>query len=152
VPDPLTAKHFLLRARLLRDQVPNFDEYPFSLPAFRGLDTIVFHPAVTFLIGENGAGKSTLLEAIAVGWGLNPEGGSRNFNFATRASHSSLHRLLRLARGVRRPRDTISYALRASSTSRRRSSGSIASRPSGQASLVRTAAAHSTRCPMANLF
>src|SRR5262245_40107219 len=111
--DPLAAKHFLLRARLLRDQVPNFDEYPFSLPAFRGLDTIVFHPAVTFLIGENGTGKSTLLEAIAVGLGLNPEGGSRNFNFSTRASHSSLHWLLRLVRGVRRPRD--SYFLRAES-------------------------------------
>jgi predicted ATPase len=110
--DPL-AKHFLLRARLLREQVPSFDDYPFSLPAFRGLDTIVFHPAVTFLIGENGTGKSTLLEAIAVGWGLNPEGGSRNFNFSTRASHSSLHRLLRLAKGVHRPRD--SYFLRAES-------------------------------------
>jgi len=36
----LRANHFLLRARLLRDQVPSFDECPFSLPAFRGLDTI----------------------------------------------------------------------------------------------------------------
>jgi|SRR6516165_6383671 predicted ATPase len=72
------ATHFLLRAQLLRDRVRSFEDYPFSLPAFRALDTIVFHPAVTFLIGENGTGKSTLLEAIAVAWGLNAEGGSRN--------------------------------------------------------------------------
>jgi len=36
-------------------------------------DTIVFHPAITFVIGENRTGKSTVLEAIAVGWGRNPE-------------------------------------------------------------------------------
>jgi predicted ATPase len=109
----LTAKHFLLRAHLMRDRVASFAEYPFSLPAIRHFETIVFHPAVTFLIGENGTGKSTLLEAIAVAWGLNPEGGSRNFNFSTRASHSQLYKLLRLGKGVRRPRD--SYFLRAES-------------------------------------
>src|ERR1700732_1066736 len=100
------AKHFLLQARLLRDRVPTFADYPFSLAAVRHLDTIDFHPAITFLIGENGSGKSTLLEGMAVAWGLNPEGGSRNFNFATRASHSPLHKLLRLTKGVRRPRDS----------------------------------------------
>jgi predicted ATPase len=107
------AKHFLLQARLLRDRVPTFADYPFSLAAVRHLDTIDFHPAITFLIGENGSGKSTLLEGMAVAWGLNPEGGSRNFNFATRASHSPLHKLLRLTKGVRRPRD--SFFLRAES-------------------------------------
>ena len=60
-----------------------------------------FEQPVTFFIGENGAGKSTLLEAIAVGCGLNPEGGSRNFNFATRASHSGLKDCLRLVRSPR---------------------------------------------------
>jgi predicted ATPase len=107
------AKHFLLQAQLLRDRVPSFPDYPFSLAAIRHLDTIDFHPAVTFLIGENGSGKSTLLEAMAVARGLNPEGGSRNFNFATRASHSPLHKFLRLTKGVRRPRD--SFFLRAES-------------------------------------
>src|SRR5262249_7885547 len=63
--------------------------------------------------GENGAGKSTLLEAIAIGMGLNPEGGSRNFKFATRESHSNLSKFLRLSRSVRRVRD--SYFLRAES-------------------------------------
>ncbi|OFT65985.1 AAA family ATPase [Corynebacterium sp. HMSC05D03] len=38
---------------------------------------------VTVVVGDNGAGKSTLLEAIAVGLGVNPEGGSRHARFAT---------------------------------------------------------------------
>ena len=40
--------------------------------------------------GTRGAGKSTLLEAIAVACGFNPEGGTRNFSFSTRATHSVL--------------------------------------------------------------
>jgi predicted ATPase len=35
---------------------------------------------------------------------LNPEGGSENFRFGTRPSHSDLHAALRLARSARRPR------------------------------------------------
>lgn len=38
---------------------------------------------VTVVVGDNGAGKSTLLEAIAVGLGVNPEGGSCHARFAT---------------------------------------------------------------------
>lgn len=45
---------------------------------------------VTFFVGENGTGKSTLLEAIAVSYGLNPEGGTRNFRFSTKDTHSQL--------------------------------------------------------------
>lgn len=78
--------------------------FPFTLPAIRSLERLALHPNVTFLVGENGSGKSTLLEAIAVGMGFNAEGGSRNFNFATRASHSSLHEHLRFVRGIERPR------------------------------------------------
>lgn len=87
--------------------------FPFTLPAIRSLERLVLHPKVTFLVGENGSGKSTLLEAIAVGMGFNAEGGSRNFNFATRASHSSLHEHLRFVRGIARPRD--GFFLRAES-------------------------------------
>jgi predicted ATPase len=79
----------------------------------RHLDRLALHPKVTFLIGENGSGKSTLLEAIAVAWGFNPEGGSINFGFATRTSHSGLHEFLELAPGRRRPRD--GYFFRAES-------------------------------------
>jgi predicted ATPase len=45
--------------------------------------------------------------------GLNAEGGSRNFRFATRRSESELHSAIRLVRGTRRPRD--SFFLRAES-------------------------------------
>ena len=100
----LDAEHYLLSVSLDRKRVPSFDEYPFCLPVVRRLRTLTLHPAVTFIIGENGSGKSTLLEAIAVAWGFNPEGGSRNFQFQTRASHSNLHEYLRLVRGVHRPR------------------------------------------------
>ena len=109
----IETQHYLLQLRLLRDKVPSFEQFPFSLPAIRNLDTITLHPAVTFIVGENGTGKSTLLEAIAVAWGFNPEGGTRNFNFATRRSHSELYRVMRLSKGIRRPRD--GFFLRAES-------------------------------------
>jgi predicted ATPase len=79
--------------------------YAWELPAIKGLaDGLALHPQVTYLIGENGSGKSTLLEAIAVAAGMNPEGGSSNFAFSTRASHSDLGQAIRLVRGARRPR------------------------------------------------
>jgi predicted ATPase len=68
------------------------------------LEGLELDPRVTFLVGENGSGKSTLLEAIAVAAGMNPEGGSSNFSFSTRDSHSRLAQELRLLRSLRRPR------------------------------------------------
>lgn len=105
--------HFLQWIELNREKVESFDKYPFDLPLVRSLEQLAFHPQVTFLVGENGAGKSTLLEAIAIAWGFNAEGGSRNARFATRASHSDLHGCLRLARGVRKATD--GFFLRAES-------------------------------------
>jgi len=102
---PLSEPPFLVEVRLLRDKIKLWDEYPFSLPAVRYVESIRFDRSVTFLVGENGTGKSTLLEALAVGLRYNPEGGSRNFRFSTRASHSSLHAALRLSRSARRVRD-----------------------------------------------
>jgi len=98
---------------LRRDAVPNFEQYPFSIPAIHNLDSLPLHPKVTFFVGENGSGKSTLLEGIAVAIGLNPEGGSRNFNFSTHDSHSALEEYLMVRRGIARPRD--SFFLRAES-------------------------------------
>lgn len=81
------------------------DGFPWTLPAVASLaDGLPLDPAVTYLVGENGSGKSTLIEAFAVAAGLNPEGGSRNFSHATRASHSALWEELRLVRGERRPK------------------------------------------------
>jgi predicted ATPase len=97
----------------MRDEVPTFDAYPFSIPAIRDLDELALDPKVTFLIGENGSGKSTLIEAIAVAVGFNAEGGTKNFRFQTRSSESPLYRFLRPIRGIKRPRD--GFFLRAES-------------------------------------
>jgi predicted ATPase len=79
--------------------------YPWNLPAIDGLArALALNPKVTYMIGENGSGKSTLLEAIAVAAGMNAEGGSSNFAFSTRDSHSELWKGIRLVRGVRRPK------------------------------------------------
>src|SRR2546421_13045668 len=104
---------YIAEVRLNREKVPSFKCYPFALPAVRRLKTLALHPAVTFFIGENGTGKSTLLEAIAVAWGFNPEGGSRNFRFSTRASHSELADFIGLVKGAKRPVD--GFFLRAES-------------------------------------
>lgn len=104
---------FLRHLKLLRERIPDPNKYPYNLSAFRNLDELEFHPKVTFFIGENGTGKSTLLEAIALGCGLNPEGGGRNFKFSTRASHSPLDGCLRLSRTTATFGD--SYFLRAES-------------------------------------
>jgi predicted ATPase len=104
---------YLDRVQLKRDAIENFDEYPFSLSAVRTLDALKFHPKVTFLIGENGSGKSTILEAIAVASGFNAEGGTKNFSFSTAATHSTLHEHIRIAKGLRPPRD--GFFLRAES-------------------------------------
>jgi predicted ATPase len=104
---------FIRSVSLQREDVASFDEYPFNVPVVRNLDELVFDSQVTFLIGENGSGKSTLIEAIAIACGFNPEGGSKNFNFETRAETSPLYRLMRVVRGYKRPTD--GYFLRAES-------------------------------------
>ena len=109
----MIASQYVSRVSLQRDKVASFDRYPFSLPAVSSLESIDLHPKVTFFVGENGSGKSTLLEAIAVGLGFNAEGGTKNFNFGTRQSHSSLHEYLRIAKGYKRPKD--GFFLRAES-------------------------------------
>lgn len=68
---------------------------------------------ITFFTGENGSGKSTLLEAIAVAYGFNPEGGTKNYNFSTYDSHSELHDAVTLTKGYRRAAG--GYFLRAES-------------------------------------
>ena len=100
----MISSQFVSRVSLLRDKVDSFEQYPFHLPAVRTLEHLDMHPKITFFVGENGSGKSTLLEAVAVSLGYNAEGGSKNFNFGSRRSHSCLHDYLRIAKGFRRPR------------------------------------------------
>jgi predicted ATPase len=109
----VVSSQFASRVTFMRDRVESFSKYPFSLPALRNFDQLTLHPKVTFFVGENGSGKSTLLEALAVSLGFNAEGGSKNFRFETRRSHSDLHAYLRIAKGVKRPRD--GFFLRAES-------------------------------------
>jgi len=97
------------------NQVPNENIYPFNIPAVRHLkqaEGITFNKPVTFLVGENGTGKSTLIEAIAVAMGFNAEGGSRDFTFSTRKTHSELCDYLRVVKTIH-PRD--GFFLRAES-------------------------------------
>lgn len=107
------APHYLLRVLFPGDVERDAAQYPLSIPAARDIEAIEFHPKVTFLVGENGSGKSTIIEAIAVLMGMNAEGGTQNFNFTIRASHSSLAQMLRPVRGVKRPKNC--FFLRAES-------------------------------------
>jgi predicted ATPase len=110
---PKRIKPYLLHASLRSDADIDWDAYPFSIPAVRELGNIAFHPNVTFFVGENGSGKSTVLEALAVALGFGPEGGTKNVQFRTADSVSPLHEVLRVARGVPKPRD--GYFLRSES-------------------------------------
>ncbi len=109
----MDAKPYLREISLKRDEVPNFEEYPFNIPAIRELDFLEFHPDVTFFVGENGTGKSTLIEAIAMAMGFGPEGGTKNVRFQTVDTLSSLSDYLMLEKSFKRPRDH--YFLRAES-------------------------------------
>ena len=89
------------------------DSYLRNIRALNSLEYLEFHRPITFFTGENGSGKSTLLEAIAVAYGFNPEGGTKNYNFSTYDSHSELHRAIRLSRAP--IRSNWGYFLRAES-------------------------------------
>jgi predicted ATPase len=85
------------------------DDYPFNIPAIKSLRSLSFTTDVTYFIGENGSGKSTLLEAIAIKMGMNAEGGGRNFNFSTNATHSNLEEELKCVRTPYRLYDNFFY-------------------------------------------
>lgn len=60
----------------------------------------LFVKNVSFLISENGVRKSTFL---AVALGLNTEGGTQNFHFHTKETHSHLYQFLKVSKGARKP-------------------------------------------------
>lgn len=76
------------------------ESYLRRIPALNNVHQVVFKNPVTCFSGENGTGKSTLLEGIAVAYGFNPEGGTRNYRFSTYDSHSELWDAITLGRGV----------------------------------------------------
>lgn len=79
---------------------PERDKYLLGLPIVKYLKTnkIEFKNPVTFIVGENGSGKSTLIEAVAVAYGFNAEGGTKNFNFETNYNVSELSQCIRLCK------------------------------------------------------
>jgi predicted ATPase len=74
-----------------------------DIDSIAGISDLRFHKPITFFVGENGSGKSTMLEAIAVAYGFNPEGGTKNYSFSTYDSHSELCNAMRLIRGYNKP-------------------------------------------------
>lgn len=115
---PITRRAMLYIEKIYIDESPEREgQYWNDIPVVKAVTergSLRFHKPVTFIVGENGMGKSTLLEAIAVCWGFNPEGGTKNMRFATKESHSTLCEYLRLARGPHYARD--GFFLRAEST------------------------------------
>ncbi len=105
-------EQFIQRVSIDWDKVGK-ESYLREITALSGLDCISFDRPVTFFVGENGSGKSTLLEAVAVAYGFNPEGGTRNYSFSTYDSHSELCDAVRLSKGYRKARS--GYFLRAES-------------------------------------
>ncbi len=89
------------------------DSYLWTIDAIAGVGRVDFDSPITYFVGENGSGKSTLLEAMAVSYGFNPEGGTRNYSFSTFDSHSELNQHLRLIKGPKKAR--WGYFLRAES-------------------------------------
>ena len=99
----------------LKDEIPE-DNYLHYLPVIRNLREqggLTFEKPITFLVGENGIGKSTLIEAIAISAGFNPEGGTRNYNFHTKNTHSGLSEYITLIKSYKFAKN--GYFLRAES-------------------------------------
>lgn len=103
---------FILKVLLDKEKIEDKGVYPFNIPLLQNFTSLSFGAPVTFLIGENGVGKSTFIEALAISVGLNPEGGTQNFNFKTKDSHSNLADYLKVIK-FRHP--TTKFFLRAES-------------------------------------
>lgn len=109
----LKEKPYLHQVIFQRDSIATFNEYPFTIPAFKNFDSLEFHEDVTFLVGENGAGKSTLIEAIALQLGFGIEGGTKNVQVKTHNNASKLQNHIKLTKSFKKPNDH--YFLRAES-------------------------------------
>lgn len=103
---------FIQRLSIDWDKIER-NSYLRKIEAIKELDELIFEKPITFFVGENGSGKSTLLEALAVAYGFNPEGGTKNYSFSTYDSHSQLHEAVRISKGYRRAK--WGYFLRAES-------------------------------------
>ena len=66
----------VVRVSIAREHALPPGEWPMTIPAVAQVvrDGLDLNKGVTFLVGENGSGKSTLVEAVAMAYGLSPEG------------------------------------------------------------------------------
>jgi predicted ATPase len=88
--------------RVLANGHADLGRCPATIPAVAQLlaKGMELGPGVTLLVGENGSGKSTIVEAVAMAFGLSPEGGSAGAAHSTRESESDLWRWIRLERSA----------------------------------------------------
>jgi predicted ATPase len=105
----------LKKITIRREQVEDWESYPFSIPIIRCLEELSFRSRICFFTGENGTGKSTLLEAIAAHYGFGREGGNRNFSNDSTDSNHSIDALVRALRLSFDKRTGAGYFLRAES-------------------------------------
>lgn len=92
----LDNKLFVTKITLEREKIHDFNDYPFNIELIKNFKELELTSPVTFLVGENGVGKSTFIEGLAITLELNPEGGTQNFMFSTRQTHSILHEFLKV--------------------------------------------------------
>lgn len=92
----------VVRVEASRDGPLDAGQWPCTIPAVEVLlrEGLTLDKGVTFLVGENGSGKSTIVEAVAMAYGLSPEGGSTHGRHTTRSTESPLAGALRLQRGL----------------------------------------------------
>ncbi len=105
-------EQFIQRISIDWDKIEQ-SSYLRKIEAINKIEELEFEKPITFFVGENGSGKSTLLEALAVAYGFNPEGGTKNYSFSTYDSHSQLHEAIRISKGFRKAK--WGYFLRAES-------------------------------------
>lgn len=105
-------EQFIQRVSINWDKIDR-NSYLRKIEAIKELEELVFEKPITFFVGENGSGKSTLLEALAVAYGFNPEGGTKNYSFSTYDSHSQLYEAIKVSKGFRKVK--WGYFLRAES-------------------------------------
>jgi predicted ATPase len=92
----------VLRVDVRPDGALEPGQWPMDVPAVAQLagSGLALPKGVTFVVGENGSGKSTIVEAVAMAYGLSPEGGSTGSRHRTRATESALADALVLRRGL----------------------------------------------------